>query len=143
MSASSSARAARWPALAIAASLRATAVASEWWLSLVEPTQARVIAVIAVEQGFGGMLTTALFAFMMASVDRKIGASHFAMLATVEVGGKLIAASLSGVLADQTSYATVFGVATILSFAFLILLWPLARGRATGRDVDAGPSDGS
>ncbi|MEM8931178.1 MAG: MFS transporter [Acidobacteriota bacterium] len=119
-----------WPALAIAASLRATAVAAEWWLSLVEPTQARVIAVIAVEQCFGGMLTTALFAFMMASVDRRIGASHFATLATVEVGGKLLAASLSGVLADQTSYATVFGVATIISFAFLGLLWPLARRRA-------------
>ena len=129
-----------WPALAITAVLRALAVGGEWWLSLVDPTRGRVLLVITAEQGFGGMLTTALFAFMMSRVDRRIGATHFALLAAVEVGGKLAAAALSGWLADLWGYATLFGLATGLCIAFLGLLPPLARhDRAIRRAGDAPP----
>ncbi len=114
-------------AVAVTALLRALSVAGEWWLSLVEPTAARVIAVTAAEQLCGGALTTALFAYMMSRVDRRIGATHYTLLATVEVAGKLAASSLSGFIADATSYPTLFGLATVLAFAFLLLLLPLYR----------------
>lgn len=122
--------ASRWSifkALSLAAVLRALAVAGEWWLSLVEPTQARVVLVVAMEQAFGGALTTALFAFMMSRVDRRIGATHYTLLATVEVFGKMISSSASGFVAQGTSYSTLFGLATGLAFAFLLLLVPISR----------------
>ncbi len=115
------------PALSLFAVLRAAAVGGEWWLSLVDVSVAKVIAVTAAEQFFGGALTTALFAFMMSRVDRRIGATHYTLLATVEVFGKLLAASLSGFLVDATSYSTTFALATFLAVAFLGLLWPIWR----------------
>ena len=82
------------------------------------------------EHLFGGALTTAMFAYMMSRVDRRIGATHYTLLAAVEVWGKLPAAWLSGFIAARASYATLFAVATVLSVAFLALLAPLARSRA-------------
>lgn len=114
-------------AVAITAGLRALAVGGEWWLSLVDPTVGRLAGVVAAEQFFGGALTTAMFAFMMSRVDRRIGATHFTLFATVEVTGKLAASSISGLLADITGYPTLFGTATVLAVAFLALLWPIGR----------------
>ena len=66
--------------------LRAVPVAGEWWLSTVTPTEGKVIAVTSAEHFFGGALTTAMFAFMMSRVDRQIGATHYTVLAAIEVG---------------------------------------------------------
>jgi len=114
-------------AVGITALLRAIPVAGEWWLSLVTPTANQVIVVTCAENFFGGALTTAMFAFMMSRVDRRIGATHFTLLAAIEVWGKLSARSISGVIADATSYPFVFGLAFALSVAYLILLVPLRR----------------
>ena len=112
---------------------RALPVAGEWWLTQVDPTPHRILAVTCFEHLFGGALTTAMFAYMMSRVDRKIGATHYTVLAAVEVWGKLPAAWLSGFIAARASYATLFAVATVLSIAFLALLAPLARSRAVAR----------
>jgi hypothetical protein len=114
-------------AVAIAAVLRLGPIAGEWWLSLIAPTAPQVIAVTCAENFFGGALTTALFAFMMSRVDKRIGATHFTALAAIEVWGKLPAAWLSGALTDATSYPTLFATATALSALFLLLLLPLRR----------------
>ena len=106
---------------------RALPVAGEWWLTQVDPTPHRILAVTCFEHLFGGALTTAMFAYMMSRVDRRIGATHYTLLAAVEVWGKLPAAWLSGFIAARASYATLFAVATVLSVAFLALLAPLAR----------------
>jgi hypothetical protein len=112
---------------------RALPVAGEWWLTQVDPTPHRVLAVTCFEHLFGGALTTAMFAYMMSRVDRRIGATHYTVLAAVEVWGKLPAAWLSGFIAARASYATLFAVATLFSVAFLGLLAPLARSRAHSR----------
>ena len=127
-------------AVGIAAGLRVLAVAAEWWLSLVRLTPARVVAVTCVEHFFAGLLTTAMFAYMMSRVDRRIGATHYTLLATVEVWGKLPAAALSGVVAQTTGYAALFGIATALSAAFLWLLVPLARQRRAAAEPLTGPA---
>ncbi|MCG8457596.1 MAG: hypothetical protein MI919_15080, partial [Holophagales bacterium] len=114
-------------AVAVTATLRATAVGGEWWLSVVGPTAGTVIGVVAAEQAFGGALTTSMFAFMMSRVDRRIGATHYTLLATVEVTGKLVAGWLSGFVADAAGYPFLFGLATLLALAFLLLLVPIAR----------------
>lgn len=114
-------------AVAITALLRAGPVAGQWALAWFGPSAASVIAVTTSEHFFGGALTTAMFAFMMSRVDRTIGATHYTALATIEVLGKAPAGILSGVLARALGYAGVFGVATVLSVAFLGLLWPVRR----------------
>lgn len=75
---------------------------------------------IAVEHFFAGMLTTSMFAFMMARVDRRIGASHYTLLATLEVLGKSPPSLLSGVLAASLG----FGPAFAIGFG-AAALWPL------------------
>ncbi len=128
-------------AVGIAAVLRALVVGGEWWLSLVDPTPQRVIAVTCLEHLFGGALTTAMFAFMMSRVDRKIGATHYTLLASLEVWGKLPSAWASGFVAANSSYPVLFGVATVLSIAFLALLAPLAAAmRRSGRKIDGTPA---
>lgn len=118
----------RWrllSAVALTATLRVLPLAGEWWLTLVHPNANLVIAITCAEHFFGGALTTAMFAYMMSRVDRRIGATHFTMLASVEVWGKLSVAWLAGIMADMTSYPFVFGLGTILSMLFLLLLVPL------------------
>ncbi|MEM8996736.1 MAG: MFS transporter [Acidobacteriota bacterium] len=120
-------------AVTAAAVLRALAVGGEWWLSLVELTPERIIAVIGAEQFFGGALTTAIFAFMMSRVDRSIGATHYTVFATVEVGGKLFASWASGFLATWLGYPGLFALATVLALAFIGLLVPVFRLQRQGQ----------
>lgn len=114
-------------------------MAGEWWLSVVDATPHRVLAVTCAEHFFGGALTTAMFAFMMSRVDRRIGATHYTLLATVEVWGKLPAAWASGVIAQASSYPVLFALATVLSVAFLALLVPLSRSRPPEPVAETGP----
>ena len=89
------------------------------WL---HPAVMRIIAVAAAEAFFGGALTTAMFALMMSRVDRRIGATHYTVLATVEVIGKGLITLAAGPIADATDYTLVFALAIVLSVAFLGLL---------------------
>jgi hypothetical protein len=119
-------------AVAITATLRAAAVGGEWWLSVVTPTTAKLIAVTGAEHLFGGAITTAMFAFMMSRIDRRIGATHYTAIATVEVLGKVPASWLSGVLGQALGYPGLFALATALSIGFLGLLFPLRRALPAG-----------
>lgn len=130
-------------AVGITATLRAIPVAGEWWLSLVEPTATKVIAVTCAEHFFGGALTTAMFAFMMSRVVKRIGATHFTLLAAVEVWGKVPAAWASGIITDATSYPFLFGLAFVLSVAYLLLLIPLAKHAKTAALTPSVPEGGS
>ncbi len=114
-------------AVGITAALRVLPVIGEWWLTLVEPTAERVVAVTCAEHLFGGALTTALFAYMMARVDRRIGATHYTLLASVELWGKIPAGWVSGAITESTSYGFIFGLAAILSVLFLSLLIPVGK----------------
>ncbi len=125
-------------AVGITAVLRAFPVAGEWWLSMVNPTEAKVVVVTSAEHFFGGALTTAMFAFMMSRVDRRIAATNFTLLAAIEVWGKQPAAWVSGIVTDATSYPFIFGLAFALSVAYLALLVPLGRMRRAERDPRSG-----
>lgn len=120
-------------ALALASCLRVFPLGWEWWLALQGPTQTGVIAATVAEHFFGGVLTTTLFAFMMSRVDRRIGATHYTLLASVEVIGKGPSGPLAGFLYSKLgwSYAQVFLLGTVLSVAFVGLLLPLRRTAAS------------
>ncbi len=115
--------------LAAGALLRVFPLALEWSLTLVDPTPAQVIGVTLAEHFFGGMLTTALFAYMMSRVDREIGATHYTILASVEVFGKSPGAWASGILADRMGYSWLFAAGTLVSTGTLGLLATLGDKR--------------
>lgn len=108
-------RALQWTAL-----LRLPPMLAEAWLTLATPTATDVIAVTIAEHACGGALTTAMFAWMMARVDRRIGASHFTLLASVEVAGKAPAGWISGWLAERLGYGWLFVAGAVLSAAWAV-----------------------
>jgi PAT family beta-lactamase induction signal transducer AmpG len=122
--------ASRLPVLAavgVAAALRVGPMIGEWALASFGATAAGVIGVTCAEHFFGGALTTCMFAFMMSRVDRRVGASHYTLLASVEVLGKSPGSWLSGALTEAAGYAGIFAAGAALSLAFLGLLLPLRR----------------
>lgn len=120
-----------WAALMVATALRAGPVVGEWWLAAAQAaghlTEGPVLAVTIAEHFFGGALTTVVFAFMMARVDPRIGGSHFTLLATVEVIGKLAIAPASGHLAERMGYPGLFALGSGLSLAVLLVVLPLRQ----------------
>jgi MFS transporter, PAT family, beta-lactamase induction signal transducer AmpG len=117
-------------ALGLTASLRIVPLLGRWWIADVGVTLERFVGVTLSEEFFGGALTTVVFAFMMSKVDRRIGASHYTLLASVEVAGKMPGGPIGGLLvgAAHWSYAQVFLLGVALSVAFLVLI-PAQRRR--------------
>ncbi|WP_338869128.1 MFS transporter [Myxococcus stipitatus] len=132
-------------ALALTASLRVLPLVGRWWLASHGVSDEGVIGVTLAEELVGGALTTVMFAFMMSRVDRSIGATHYTLLASIEVWGKAPAGPLAGWLADSThglgwGYAPVFLLGAALSVAFLVLLIPMRQQHA--RAVAVVPTSG-
>ena len=118
-------------AIAIAATLRAVAVCLFALIAVTSTTGFEaLVAASWAEEVFGGALTTAMFAFMMAQIDTRIGATHFTVLASLEVAGKFPGGLLSGVVAQYLGFAACFAAAATLSVAYLPLVW-LAHRAAT------------
>jgi len=72
-------------------------------------------------------LTTALFAYMMSRVDKRIGATHYTILAAIEVLGKSPGSWASGWLAEHFGYMELFSLGVVLSVLVLFLYFPLRR----------------
>ncbi len=115
-------------ALFIAAFLRLFPLVAELWLSTIVPTASQVIGVTVAEHFFGGILTTALFAFMMSRVDKSIGATHYTVLAAIEVVGKSPGSFFSGFLTERIGYTGLFFIGVALSVLILLLYFPLRKG---------------
>lgn len=111
---------------------RALSLIGVWWLSgqaSSESLTQLVVVVKGFEEIAGGGLTTAMFAFMMSQVDREIGATHYTLLAGIEVLGKVPGGLASGALADTFGFRWTFALALWLGLAFLpvlLLLRPAA-----------------
>jgi PAT family beta-lactamase induction signal transducer AmpG len=101
---------------------RTAGVGAEWWFSATPSLGANaVIAVTCMEHLVGGAITTVLFTLMMRHTDRQIGATHYTLLASLEVWGKLPAAAVSGVIAARLGYGTLFALSTALCAAFALM----------------------
>ncbi len=115
-------------ALALTACLRVVPHAAQWALAVAgDPSDAAIIGVTCAEAFFGGALTTVMFAFMMSKVDRRVGATHFTVLASIEVFGKMPTGPVAGLVGDHHGIVPVFALATVLSLLYLPLLWSLRR----------------
>ena len=78
--------------------------------------------VTGLEHAAGGALTTTIFAWMMASVDRRIGASHYTALAAIEVLGKAPGPWIAGLVAQSIGYVPVIAAGLLLSMLPLGIL---------------------
>ncbi|KIG19606.1 AmpG permease [Enhygromyxa salina] len=115
---------------------RSLAIGGVVWLSTLAPGEigdAQVVLVKGLEELAGGALTTAMFAFMMSRVDKRIGATHYTLLAGVEVFGKAPGGLLSGVIADAVGFTATFASGLGLSVVCLPLL-ALVRRRPYAGD---------
>ena len=113
---------------------RTLAIGPIVWLATLAPEavgSSEVLIAKGLEEITGGGLTTAMFAFMMARVDRRIGATHYTLLAGVEVLGKTPGLLLSGLVADQIGFAGTFASGLAVSLVCLPLLYLVrpARGQ--------------
>ena len=120
-------------ALVVTATLRLFPLMGRWWLAQTGVSDAGVIGVTLAEEFFGGALTTVMFAFMMSRVDRRVGATHYTLFASIEVAGKAPGGPIAGLLFGRAhwSYAQVFLLGAALSVAFLFLLLPLRERKDT------------
>ncbi|PRQ09239.1 MFS transporter [Enhygromyxa salina] len=104
---------------------RSLAIGGVVWLATLAPGEignAEVVVAKGFEELTGGALTTAMFAFMMSRVDRRIGATHYTLLAGVEVFGKAPGGLFSGVLADAVGFTATFATGLGISLLCLPLL---------------------
>jgi PAT family beta-lactamase induction signal transducer AmpG len=117
--------------IAVTSTLRILPLIGRWLLATTGPTATGVLGLTLAEEFFGGSLTTAMFAFMMSRVDRRVGAAHFTLFAGMELLGKMPGGTLGGLLVGEAhwSYAQAFMLGAVLSVAFLFLLLPLRKQR--------------
>lgn len=113
-----------------AATLRMIPLVAELWLSTIVPTSSQVVSVTMAEHFFGGLITTVLFACMMARVNKKIGATHYTAFAAIEVMGKSPGFFISGVIAEHIGYTGLFAIGVALSFLVLFLYLPIRKATA-------------
>lgn len=119
--------------------MRVLALAMPWAIAAlrVEPsgplTGGFVIASTCAEHLVSGALTTIMFAFMMQHTDRRIGATHYTLLATLEVLGKAPLAMSSGWIADTIGAPVSFGLAVGLAAGWVVLFVRI-RGRWRDRE---------
>ncbi len=116
-------------ALLIAAALRVPGLVGQLWISQTTSTSDAIIAITVIEHFFIGVMTTALFAYMMSRVDRRIAATHYTLLASIEVFGKSPGALVSGVLAERAGYTVTFAIGVALSVAYVFVVAFAAQQR--------------
>ncbi len=122
-------------ALALFAALRVFPMLGQVWIALTEVTPTAVISVGCGEHFFGGAMTSVMFALMMSRVDPRIGATHYTVLASIEVLGKLPAGPIAGILSERLGFGLVAGLGTALSTAFV----PFAAWAARSSKTPARP----
>jgi MFS family permease len=110
-------------AFRVAGMLRVGALGLQWAIAAFGPLPHAAVAFASVaEHLVSGALTTIMFAFMMQRVDRRIGATHYTVLATLEVLGKAPLAVASGWIADRVGAPISFGIAVGLAAGWVLLL---------------------
>lgn len=114
-----------------AGAARVLALSMPWAIATFGPLPAGfVVASTAAEHLVSGALTTLMFAFMMRHTDRRVGASHYTLLATLEVLGKAPLAMASGWIADRVGAPVSFAVAVGCAAGW-VLLFASVQGRLT------------
>lgn len=122
-------------ALATTLTLRALPLAMTLAIAVFGVDEPTLALVTGLEHAAGGALTTTIFAWMMASVDRSIGASHYTALAAFEVLGKAPGPWIAGAVAESIGYIPVIAAGLLLSMLPLGIL-PLLQAPTPAAEDD-------
>jgi MFS family permease len=116
------------------AGLRVLPLIGQWAIvaGLIPISPGSIIAIASVEHFFAGALTTCMFALMMSRVDKRIGGTHYTLLAAVEVAGKSPSALGSGKIVELIGFSSTFLLAVAASVVFLLLVFPMRRQQQLG-----------
>lgn len=110
-------------ALLAASALRVAALALQASIAWEETaSHVPVIVSTCAEHFFSGVLTTVMFALMMSHTDRRIGATHYTLLATLEVIGKAPLSIASGAIAEALGVRGGFALGVALSLGYLVVV---------------------
>jgi PAT family beta-lactamase induction signal transducer AmpG len=109
------------------AALRVVPLVGQWAIvaGFLPVDAGTVIGVASVEHFFAGALTTCMFALMMSRVDKRIGGTHYTLLAAIEVAGKSPSALASGKIVELVGFPSTFGLAVLASVLFMLLVFPM------------------
>ena len=83
----------------------------------------------------GGAITTVVFTLMMRHTDRQIGATHYTLLASLEVLGKMPLSTVSGILAASWGYRLLYATGTGLCVAFALFAFAVSARLALASDA--------
>jgi PAT family beta-lactamase induction signal transducer AmpG len=119
-----------WTILGLAIALRLGPIAMQCWMTPEHLTPTNIITVTILEHVTGGMVTTAIFTYMMSLVEKRVGATEYTVLSGLEVLGKSPAAWSSGMIAQHFGYLPLFLLGLLLATATLYPWWK-ARNVAT------------
>jgi MFS transporter, PAT family, beta-lactamase induction signal transducer AmpG len=130
----------RWgiiPSLLIFGFLQMISTAGFAVLALVGNHLPTLTAVIAFENLTGGMGTTAFVAFMASLTDKRFTATQYALLSSFMGIPRVLAGSITGVLATWLGWAGFFVLCTLLAIPGLLLIAQLRRlaSRPTSHNV--------
>ncbi|HTK05108.1 MAG TPA: MFS transporter [Candidatus Eisenbacteria bacterium] len=112
-----------WSILGLAIALRLGPIAMQCWMTPEHLTPANVITVTILEHVTGGMVTTAIFTYMMSLVEKRVGATEYTILCSLEVLGKSPGAWCAGLIAERIGYQGLFFLGLALATATLIPWW--------------------
>ena len=130
----------RWgiiPSLLIFGLLQMISTAGFAVLAIVGNHLPTLTAVIAFENLTGGMGTTAFVAFMASLTDKRFTATQYALLSSFMGIPRVLAGSITGVLATWLGWAGFFILCTLLAIPGLMLIAQLRRlaSRPTSHNV--------
>jgi PAT family beta-lactamase induction signal transducer AmpG len=120
----------RWgiiPSLLIFGILQMISTAGFAVLAIVGNHLPTLTAVIAFENLTGGMGTTAFVAFMASLTDKRFTATQYALLSSIMGIPRVLAGSITGLLATWLGWAGFFIVCTLLAIPGLLLIAHLRR----------------
>ena len=120
----------RWgiiPSLLIFGLLQMISTAGFAVLAIIGNHLPTLTAVIAFENLTGGMGTTAFVAFMASLTDKRFTATQYALLSSFMGIPRVLAGSITGVLATWLGWAGFFILCTLLAIPGLVLIAQLRR----------------
>lgn len=120
----------RWgiiPSLLIFGFLQMISTAGFAVLAIIGNHLPTLTAVIAFENLTGGMGTTAFVAFMASLTDKRFTATQYALLSSFMGIPRVLAGSITGVLATWLGWAGFFVLCTLLAIPGLLLITKLRR----------------
>jgi predicted MFS family arabinose efflux permease len=112
-----------WRIFGLAMLLRIVPIAMQWHLTRTVVTPDIVVIATVCEHFAAGMLTTAMFTYMMTLVDHKAAATEYTILACLQNLGKAPAAVGGGLFAQHFGFGPLFLLGLIFCCVPFIPWW--------------------